>query len=220
MASISGAPIKGKVIRVITTDACGVLVSGGSSSKIVSNSFVQVQMAPQYEEGTEFFERTADGQPCVNDKDAPILKRIQLTVQLCSIDPDMTPAILSARELTTTAPVSGTGFAVQEGAPTANFSFETWQLVAGTGACSAGGLQYYVYHAWPHVKNPQIQDYTIENGVSRLQFQCETVAPSTLWNAGQTWLGANNPVQSLDHWLWNLTTSAPPTAQVGRQAWP
>jgi hypothetical protein len=220
VASVAGAPIKGKVIRVIKTDTCGAPISGGSSAQIVSNSFVSVAMAPQIEDGTEFFVRTADGTPCVNDKDAPILKRMQLTVILCSIDPDMTPLILSARELTTTAPVSGTGFALQEGAPTAHFSFETWQTVAGAGACAPGGAQYFVYHAWPHCKNPQIQDYTVENGVSQLQFLCETIAPSTNWLAGQTWLGTNNPIQSLDHWLWNLTTNAPPTAGVGLRSYP
>lgn len=220
MSSITGAPIKGKVIRVIKTDTCGAPISGAGSSQIVSSSFVQVQMSPQYEDGVEFFQRTADGTPCVNDKDAPTLKRIQLTVQLCSVDPDMTPSILSARELTTTAPISGTGFAIQEGAPTAHFSFETWQNVAGAGACSSGGSPLFVYNAWPHVKNPQLQDYTIENGVSMMQFLCETVAPSTNWLAGQSWLGVNNPIQSLDHWLWNITTSAPPTAVTGLRSYP
>jgi len=221
MASIAGAPIKGKVFRVVSTDNCGLPVTGASSKQVVTNSFVQVTMSPQIEDGVEFFNRTADGTPCVNDKDSPILKRIQLTVQLCSVDPDLTPMILSARELVSTAPVSGTGFALSEGAPTAHFTFEVWQQVAGAGACTPGGLQQFVYNGWPHCKNPQIQDYTVQNGVSNLQFMCETVAPSVNWQAGLPWLGPQNmPLLGFEHWLWNITTTVPPTAAVGYRSYP
>ena len=75
-------------------------------------------MTPQYEAGTDFFERTADGTIGVNQIDPPILKRMSLQTDLISVDPDMTPYILSARELVTTAPVSGTGFALSEGVST------------------------------------------------------------------------------------------------------
>lgn len=135
MASVCAAPIKGTVIRIVELDVCGIPVTGASSHVIVTDSFTQVQMTPQYEAGTEFFERTADGEIGVNQIDPPILKRMQLQVDLISIDPDMMPYVLSARELVTAAPVSGYGFGMSEGPSSAHFSMEVWQRVAGAGAC-------------------------------------------------------------------------------------
>jgi hypothetical protein len=220
MAALCAAPIKGTVMRMVKVDVCGVPVTGAGALTVVSKSFVQVQMSPQYEDGTEFFERTADGTLCVNQKDAPTLKRMQLTVDFCSVDPDAISYILSARELVTTAPVSGYGFALSEGTPTNKFSLEVWQQVAGSGACDASGAQRYVYNAWPHVGNGRLGNYTIENARSTMEFQAETFAASTLWVDGPgtlTWLpaGVANNIQGTEHWLWNITTVAPPTAFCG-----
>jgi hypothetical protein len=221
MASTCAVPIKGKIVRVVAVDQCGVPITGAGTRVVVSKSFTQVQMQPQYEDGTEFFERTADGSLCVNQKDAPTLKRMLLSVDLCSVDPDMTPMVLAARELTTTGPVSGTGFAMMEGTPTNRFSLECWQQVAGSGACDPTGLQRYIYNAWPNAGNARLQDYTIQNDKSVLSFQCETQAAAAQWGdgpgSGATWLpaGAGGLVGPTDHWLWNITTVAPPVDQCG-----
>lgn len=220
MAATCAAPIKGSAFRMVKVDVCGVPVTGASSLVVVTKSFVQVQMAPQYDAGTEFFERTADGSICVNQKDAPVLKRMQLTVDFCSVDPDAIAYILSAREIATSAPVSGLGFALSEGSPVNKFSLEVWQYVAGSGACDASGSQRYVYNAWPTCGNAQIGSYTIQNGVSNLQIMCETFAASPLWGdgpgAGATWLPAGTPNPTgTEHWMWNITTIAPPATSCG-----
>jgi hypothetical protein len=221
VAATCAAPIKGSAFRMVKVDVCGVPVTGGSSLVVVTKSFVQVQMAPQYEDGVEFFERTADGTLCVNQKDPPTLKRMQLTIDLCSVDPDAVAYMLSARELATSAPVSGLGFALSEGTPLNKFSFEVWQYVAGSGACDAAGVQRYVYNAWPHCGNAKIGNYTVQNGVTQMQLMCETFAASTLWGdgpgTGTSWLpsGAGNLPVGTEHWMWNISTNAPPTAQCG-----
>ncbi|SRR6266540_2962789 len=220
MASICGAPIKGSMLRVTKLDVCGVPVTGASGLVYTTKGFVQVQMAPQYEDGEEFFERTADGTLCVNQKDDPILKRFQLTIDMCEIDPDGISYVLSARELATTGPVSGYGFAMSEGKPTNRFGLEVWQEVAGSGACDASGVQRYIYNVWPNVGASRIGNYTIENGRSTLQFIAETKAASSLWGNGPgaaSWLPATGTTTllSTEHWAWNITTVAPPTAQCG-----
>src|SRR5262249_25088420 len=149
MPSICQTPIKGTTIRIVQLDVCGNPVTGSNSHVVITNSFTQVQMAPQYEAAQDYFEKTADGQGGVNDIDPPVLKRMQLTTDLMAIDPDMMPYVMSARELLTTAPVSGTGFGVSEGPSTAHFSMEVWQRCAGAGSCSPSGLAYYIYNAWP-----------------------------------------------------------------------
>lgn len=218
--AICAAPIKGTHYRLVKVDACGAPVTGAASLVITSKGFVQVVMDPQYEDGEEFFEKNADGQACVNQKDPPILKRMQLTVDFCEVDPVGTAYALSARLLDTQSnPTTGTGWALQEGSPSNRFSLEVWQRVAGSGTCDPSGLQRYIYHAWPNVGNSQVGSYTVENGRSTLQIIAETAAPSLTWGngpgSGTSWLPGTTVVASLDHWLWNITTNAPPLEACG-----
>lgn len=211
--TLCATPIKGTHLRVVKLDTCGAPVTGASSLVVVTKGFVQVEMEPQYEDGEEFFERNAAGEACVNQKDAPTLKRMQLTMDFCEVNPAVTSFVLDGRLLTDGAAVTGTGFAVEEGEPTTHFSVEVWQRVAGSGACDASGVQRYIYNAWPHVTNAQLGSYTVENGRSTLQVVAETAGPSTLWGDGPgttTWLPVGEVVTALDHWLWNITTNAPP----------
>jgi hypothetical protein len=221
MASTNAAPIKGTIIRIVQEDVCGIPVTGASSHVIITNLFTQVQMTPQYEDGTDFFERTADGVIGVNQKDPPILKRMQMQTDLLAVDPDMMPYVISARELVTSAPVSGWGFGLSEGPSSAHYSLEVWQRVAGAGACTPGGLAQYIYNAWPHCYNTQVMAYTISNARSTLSFQCDTAAANAAWGdgpgTGTSYLPASGTTTALttEHWLWNITTVTPPVAAVG-----
>ena len=212
--STCATPIKGTHLRIVALDACGVPVTGASGLVAVSSGFVQVEMEPQYEDGEEFFERNAAGDPCVNQKDDPTLKRMQLTVDWCEVNVVMAAYVIDARVLGTGDPVTGTGFAVAEGNPVNRFSMEVWQEVAGSGACDASGNQRYIYNAWPNVGATQVGSYTIENGRSTLQFISETQGASATWDTliGATWLPAGEFVDTDEHWLWNVTTAAPPTS--------
>lgn len=223
-AASCATPIKGTVYRMVRLDACGNPVTGTNGLAIVSKGFVQVQMEPQYEDGTEFFERTADGSVCVNQKDDPILKRLQLTIDFCEINTTGASWMMSARELVVSS--TGQGFALAEGAMTNRFSLEVWQQVAGSGACDPSGNQRYIYHAFPNCGAAKVGSYTIENDKGTLQIVCETRAGSSSATIGwldgpgtTSWLptGAANQVGggtgSLDHWMFALTTTAPPTSQ-------
>lgn len=216
MATVStcATPIKGTHMRIIELDACGVPITGASGLVSVTTGFVQVNMEPQYEDGTEFFERTASGEACVNQKDDPTLKRMNLTSQFCAINVSSASLMISARELTTGSPATGTGFAVAEGNPTRRYSLEVWQEVAGQGACDASGNQRYIYNAWPNVGATQLGAYMIENGRSTLETTSETRAASPLWLAlvGDDYLPAGETIEDDEHWVWNVTTTAPPTA--------
>lgn len=208
-------------MRVVRVDACGIPVTGSGSLVIVSKGFVQVQNEPQYEDGEEFFERTADGTVCVNQKDDPVLKRFQCTIDFCEVNTTMFSYISSARELTVgAAGVTGSGFAIAEGSPTNRYSLEVWQRVAGSGACDASGAQRYIYNAWPNLGASKLGSYTIENGRSTFQVISESQAGSTTavtgWlngpGSGTNWLPTSETLGVGEHWLWNVTTTAPPTA--------
>jgi hypothetical protein len=212
--STCATPIKGTHLRIVALDSCGVPVTGASGTVVVSSGFVQVQMEPQYEDGEEFFERTASGAACVNQKDDPTLKRMQLTIDFCEVNVIGTSYVIDARTLTTGTPTTGTGFAVAEGNPTNRYSLEVWQEVAGSGACDASGNQRYIYNAWPNVGATQLGSYTIENGRSTLQVVSETRAAAAVWDTlvGASWLPVGESVLTDEHWVWNVTTVAPPTA--------
>jgi len=200
-------------MRIIELDACGAPVTGTGGQVSVTKGFVQVNMEPQYEDGVEFFERTADGSPCVNQKDDPTLKRLNLTSQFCEVNVSAAALMISARELTTGTPATGTGFAVAEGNPTRRYSLEVWQEVAGAGACDASGQQRYIYNAWPNVGATQLGAYLVENGRSTLETTSETRGASAAWVAqvGSDYLPAGETIDDDEHWVWNVTTTAPPT---------
>jgi hypothetical protein len=214
-------PIKGRILRVVLLTECGVPVTGTGSAQIVTSGFTQVQSSAQYESGDEYIAKTADAALCVNEKDDDILKRFELTTDVCAIDPGMVATVVSpARLLTSSEAPTGTGFALAEGASTTHFSLEVWQRVAGSGACDASGAQRYVYNAWPHLRNGKIGDYQIAAEQSALQFIAESKAVSTLWTVGNPWLGAGAVTIVPDHWFQNLTTVAPPTAACGISNYP
>lgn len=214
-------PIKGTHLRIVRLDACGLPVTGTGSLVVVTKGFVQVQAEPQYEDGEEFFERTADGTVCVNQKDDPVLKRFQLTVDFCEVNTTAFAFMTSARELTVgAAGVTGMGFAFAEGSPSNRYSLEVWQKVAGSGACDASGAQRYIYNAFPNLGATKLGSYTIENGRSTFQVISESMAGSTTavtgWLNGPgsstSWLPTTETIGTGEHWLWNVTTTAPPTA--------
>jgi hypothetical protein len=188
--------------------------------QMVHSAFTQVGQDPQYEDGVEFFERTASGALCVNQKDDPILKRINLTIDFCAVNVTGAAYMSSMRELTLgTAPATtGYGFALLEGASSNRFSLEVWQEVAGSGACSSTGLQQYIYNAWPNVGAAKIGNYNIELARSTLEIMGETRAVSTAtngWlakNGSASWLPAGITLLGTEHWLWNITTTAPPAS--------
>lgn len=222
MAARCVSPIKARVIRMIKLDACGLPVSGAGgagSSVVVADGFVSVAATPEYEEGEEFIQKKASGAICVNDKDANELKRVGLEINLCVMDPDLLIVATGERLITTSPGPSGTGVIYGEGQLTARFSLELWQPVAGSGACDASGNQQFVYWAWPNVGNAQITDHTFENGVFNYGFQAETKAANTLWPnriGTNNWVDFTaNPLLAGDHWLHNVTTTAPPTATCG-----
>lgn len=206
-------PIKGTHFRIVALDACGIPVTGASGLISVTNSFVSVESTEEYEDGEEFFERNAAGAPCVNQKDDPTMKRVVLTINLCEINVSAVAYILSARELVTGTPTTGTGFALPEGQPTNRFSLEVWQEVAGAGACDPSGAQRYIYNAWPSVGAVQKQAYMIELGKSTLAFTAETRGAAATWDTlvGSEWLPAGETVDTDEHWIWNVTTTPPPT---------
>lgn len=212
-------PIKGLMMRVILLDDCGVPVTGTSGAMIVTKGFTQVAPTAQYETGERQFTRLADGTVCVNEKDPDALTHFEVAIDLCTIDPGLVANSISpARLLTASESPTGTGFAMAEGAATTHWSLEVWQKVAGRARCDANGTQRYVYNAWPHLTDGKLGgNYLIGLAPSTLTIQANSLPVSTLWTAGNPWLGSGAITVVPDHWFQNLTTVAPPTELCGIQ---
>ncbi len=218
MAAICAAVFKARVLRIIKLDECGVPVTGAGSAVSVFSGFISVAASPQYEEGTEYVQKTANGDLCVNEKDPNELKRVNLTITVCTLDPDMIATVSGERLLTTGTPATGTGVAYGEGVLTGRFSLELWQPLAGPGACTPGGDQQFMYWLYGNVGNTMVGDITFEQAAFTLPFTAETKGMYTAWpdsiGGRATGLGANVILPG-EHYLHNITTTPPPDAVCG-----
>lgn len=217
MTSQCVSAIKGTLFRIIKLDQCGVPVTGASSAAVTSAGFISIKPSPQYEDGTEFVQKLANGVLCVNQKDAPTLKRVALDVLLCTMDPDMIVMLTGSRLITNGA--TGTGAFFNDAIVTARASLEVWQQVAGRAAC-INGQQSYVFWAFANTGHAQIGDWSIELGVLNFNIKLETDEAYPGWGALPTasaptsYLGGQS-FQVGDHYAYNVTTVAPPVAGCG-----
>jgi hypothetical protein len=212
MTDLSAVPIKGRVMRLIQVNECGNPITGSSGLQVISKGFIQIQLEAQYEDGEQQRQMLADGSLCVNDNDDDTYTGEQLTVQLCGVCPSIEQTVSGARLLGTGSPVTGTGAAYAEGLVTARFALEVWQNVTGRGACDASGNQRYVYWSFPNVGHAKRGSSTIENAGLTMEFTALTDAVGLQWGDGPGTLGPWAPAfVEGEHFLWNITTTAPPT---------
>lgn len=216
MVAQCGAAAQGTVLKLVKLDTCGAPVTGASSAVVVTEGYISVEAEPQYEDGDEIRTRKANGKLCINKKGPNQYVSSNLTINLCVLDPDASVIIFGSRLLLASS-VTGTGAAYGYNNPEAHFSMETWQPLSGPGACDPNtGAQRYVYWAWMHVWNAKVGSFSIENGPLELAAEAETTYPSALWGdgpgTGTSWLpGVIDTTNYVDDYLWNITTTPPPT---------
>lgn len=204
-------PIKGKVIRLVRLDTCGNAVTG-STGQLVTDGFVMVTFSPQYEEGEEFVQRNANGDLCINEKDSDRLKRFDITIQLCEVDPAAIE-LMTGNALVMDG-VTAIGNSYDETPNTTKFALEIWNDLAG-GACAEGGQQWNHWTlAW--VENGKLGDITHEYGPQTWEITANTHANPN-YGAGpfDLWLG--NELGARTHAKSQVTSVAPPDTECGYQ---
>lgn len=218
--------IKGETLRLTLLNDCGVAVTGTAARVAVTESFTEVQNSPQYEDGQRFLLRTAGGDPCVNQKDPSFLNWFQTTNSVCTIDPATVAMLMGMEQI---GAVTGTGFVIDEVLLTRTYAMEVWQPVAGAGACSAAGVQQYLYNVWFANFDAKLQDMTIADDTFTLPWQAITKAAPSTWLAQMnalmtsitqttpgTYLGTATQAQITGgHFAANFTSSPPPAAYCG-----
>lgn len=204
--------IKGRVVRLTRLDECGVPVVG-SCSTVVSECFIKATISGEYEAGDEYFEKSAWGTPCINDKDPDILKRANVKIDFAELNPDALDIITGANPI-----VSGgvtIGSSQGPGANETAFALEIW--TKRTGVECVDGDQQWGYFVVPFVKNGKLDgDLTIENAALTASVMGEGFASSDVW--GESPYDENpliEPFPDGEIWADVVTTVQPPADTAG-----
>lgn len=217
-------PLKGKVMRVVTLDACGAVVSG-TKKMVVSDGYVSVEQRAIYRDPDEYEVVNANGALCVNERTIGALKWIELTITLCAVDPEMVNIMTgSPLVMNDAATPEAVGFRTREGV-SANFGLEVWTDLAGSSACS-GGVKQYGYFLLPWIVEGVVGDVTTENAAASFSITGARTQAGSLWangpfNVRNTVVPAPakliTPIAANDHRHIQMTTLAPPASVCGAQ---
>lgn len=171
------ASIQGVAIRVTRLDASGNLMNGAGDSYTTS-AFMRISFTPEYEEGDEIVEKSANGSICVSYKAPDTLKRVTMELAICEPDPELTNLIsgglLLRKNLGTFASPDkkSIGWASPNvGDDPAGFgvAIEAWSFAVKDGK-RAATLPYF-HWVFPYARLRQSGDRVIENGMLATTFE-------------------------------------------------
>lgn len=162
MADRCFSAIKACRLRIVRLDACGRPVVG-PRSVLTSKGFVSITATADVEEGEEFLVKNACGEPCINEKDSSFLKRYNLEINFCKVDPAGVE-LTTGQRLVLNEAGDGAGFGLGETIQDdEGFSLEVWQKLTGRD-CDAEGDPEWFYWSFPYLNNGTLGDITFENG--------------------------------------------------------
>lgn len=171
------ASVAGTHIRVTRLDPDGTPASGANAAYVTS-AFMSVSMTPEYEEGDEFTQKSANGEVCGSFKAADTLKRVSLELAVCNPDPELTE-ILAGGTLLTKSVTEGTvttvyniGWAAPEigkDATPNGVAIEVWSKAIVDGKLSS--VDPYFHWVFPYAVMRPSGDRVIENGMLANSFE-------------------------------------------------
>jgi hypothetical protein len=139
---------------------------------------MRVSFTPEYEEGDEITEKSANGSVCVTYKSPDTLKRITMELAICEPDPELTNLVsgglLLRKNLGTfseknTKSIGWAAPAVGDDPAGNGVAIEVWSLAIKDGKKSAT-LPYF-HWVFPYAKLRQSGDRVIENGLMANTFE-------------------------------------------------
>ena len=171
------ASVQGVAIRVTRLDAAGNLLNEPGDS-YTTTAFMRTSFTPEYEEGDEIVEKSADGTVCVSYKAPDTMKRITMELAICEPDTELTALISGGlllrknfgtlespdnKSIGWSAPSVGDD-------PTGNgVALEVWSFAVKDGRRSAT-LPYF-HWVFPYARLRQSGDRVIENGMLATTFE-------------------------------------------------
>lgn len=171
------ASVQGVAIRVTRLDAAGNLLNQPGDS-YSTNGFMRASFTPEYEEGDEITEKSADGTVCVSYKAPDTLKRVTMEIALCEPDVElsalMSGGLLLRKNFGTFASPDNRsiGWAapgIGDDPAGHGVAIEVWSFAVKDGRRSST-LPYF-YWIFPYAKLRQSGDRVIENGMLATTFE-------------------------------------------------
>lgn len=175
--------IKGNVVRLTRLNACGDPIVGSCSS-LVSECFISVTLSGEFESGTEFVQKNAWGNLCISDKDADVLKRVNVALQFAELNPDALDFMTDSNTVVSSGNNIGStwGTAMNQTA----FALEVWTKASGA-ACSPSSPSWG-YFLVPFIKNGKLDgDLTIQNDVLTVSIMGEAFPAPDDGTGKSTW---------------------------------
>jgi hypothetical protein len=171
------ASIQGVSIRVTRLDAAGTLMTDPGDSYTTS-AFMRVSFTPEYEEGDEIVEKSANGTICVSYKAPDTMKRVTMELAICEPDPELTQlmsgGLLLRKNLGTFATpdrksIGWAAPAVGDDPAGNGVAIEVWSFAVKDGK-RAASLPYF-HWIFPYCRLRQSGDRVIENGMLASTFE-------------------------------------------------
>jgi hypothetical protein len=167
MASDCFSLLRFAAARVTKLTSCGAVATGSCSTVSTVGGIITVAMTREVVERQDYTTLDGDGNICIGDTKAEILKWIPVEITFCKVDPEMynimtgEPLVLNDATL----PLA-VGWRTQQGAASnAFFGFEGWVRVSGSDQCDGTDPQYG-YFVLPFVKEAVVGDVTFENAAA------------------------------------------------------
>lgn len=171
------ASIQGVAVRVTRLDAAGTLLNEDGDS-YTTTAFMRMSFTPEYEEGDEIVEKSADGTVCVSYQAPNTLKRVTMELAICEPDPELTQLIsgglLLRKNLGTYASPNRSSIgwaspAVGDDPSGFGVAIECWSFAVKDGK-RASTLPYF-HWVFPYCILRQSGDRVIENGMLATTFE-------------------------------------------------
>jgi hypothetical protein len=171
------ASIQGVSIRVTRLDAAGNLLNNDGDSYTTS-AFMRLSFTPEYEQGDEIVEKSANGTICVSYQSPDTLKRVTMELAICEPDPELTNLISGGLLLrknygTFSVPnrksIGWASPAVGDDPAGLGVAIEVWSFAVASGKRAASNP--YFYWVFPYCRLRLSGDRVIENGMIATTFE-------------------------------------------------
>ena len=182
------ASIQGVSVRVTRLDAAGNLLNNPGDSYTTS-AFMRLSFTPEYEEGEEIVEKSANGTICVSYKAPDTLKRVTLELAICEPDPELTElmsgGLLLRKNLGTFASpdrksIGWSSPNIGDDPAGNGVAIECWSFAVKDGK-RAATLPYF-HWVFPYCRMCQSGDRVIENGMLASTFEGYSIGNSLFSN--------------------------------------
>jgi hypothetical protein len=231
------ASIQGVCIRVTRLSSTGLPLNGNGDSYTTS-AFMRLSFTPEYEEGDEMTEKSANGAICVSYKAPDTLKRITMELAICEPDPELSQLLSGglllrknygsslANSAASTLSIGWASPGVGDDPAGNGVSIEAWSYAIRGGKKDEDNP--YFHWVFPYVKMRQSGDRVIENGMLANTFEGYGLGNAQFGDGNDgRWefpvaaerpyayaRSAYAPVGLKGFYTWNDTTGAPTAVTV------